>query len=259
MHQSIVTLPALARLPGLRHAFFTRQGGTGDGLYASLNCGFGSDDAPERVEANRARAMALIGLPASALTTVHQIHSADVAVVEQPWPRAENPKADALVTDRPGVALGILAADCVPILFADAEAGVIGAAHSGWKGTRDRIGQATIEAMERLGARRQHIHAAIGPAIQQASYEVGPEFPRHFAAEGPEAEQYFAPSTRPGHFMFDLPGLVEAHLNALGLASVERSRHDTAAEPALFFSYRRATLSGEPDYGRGLSAIALTR
>ena len=252
----LVTLPALAR-PGLRHAFFTRRGGTGDGLYASLNCGFGSDDAPARVEANRARAMALLDLPAAALVTVHQIHSADVSFVERPWPRSENPKADALVTDRPGVALGILTADCVPILFADIEAGVIGAAHSGWKGTRDGISAATVAAMERLGARPDRIHAAIGPAIQQASYEVGPEFPERFTIGDPTTERFFSPSTRPGHFMFDLPGLIETQLNALGLAAVERSHHDTAAEPELFFSYRRATLRGEPDYGRGLSAIAL--
>ena len=247
----------MARRPGLRHAFFTRQGGTGDGLYASLNCGFGSDDAPARVEANRAHAMALLDLPAAALVTVHQIHSATVSVVQQPWPRAENPKADALVTDRPGVALGILTADCVPILFADAEAGVIGAAHSGWKGTRDGISAATVAAMERLGARRERIHVAIGPAIQQASYEVGPEFPAHFTAGDPTTAEFFSPSVRAGHFMFDLPGLIETQLTALGLASVERSRHDTAAEPDLFFSYRRASLMGEPDYGRGLSAIAL--
>lgn len=222
-----------------------------------MNCGFGSDEAPAVVEANRARAMALIDLPAGALVTVHQIHSPDVATVTQPWPRSENPKADALVTDRPGVALGILTADCVPILFADPQARVIGAAHSGWKGTRDGVSEATVAAMERLGARRERIHAAIGPAIQQKSYEVGPEFPERFTHLDPTTERFFIPSSRPGHFMFDLPGLVEQRLAALGLASVERSPHDTAAEAELFFSYRRATLQGEPDYGRGLSAIAL--
>jgi polyphenol oxidase len=252
-----VTLPALARRPGLRHAFFTRQGGTGDGLYASLNCGFGSDEAPAVVEANRTRAMALIGRRIEALVTVHQIHSPDVSTVERPWSRSENPKADALVTDRPGIVLGILTADCVPILFADAEARVVGAAHSGWKGTRDGVSEATVAAMERLGARRDRIHAAIGPAIQQKSYEVGPEFPERFTSRDPAAERFFVPSTRAGHFMFDLPGLVEARLAALGLGSVERSPHDTAAEADLFFSYRRATLRGEPDYGRGLSAISL--
>ena len=211
------------------------------------------------VEANRARAMALLDLPADALVTVHQIHSPDVSVVERPWSRAENPKADALVTDRPGVALGILTADCVPILFADTEAGVIGAAHSGWKGTRDGVSEATVAAMERLGARRSRIHAAIGPAIQQKSYEVGPEFPERFTSLDAATERFFIPSSRAGHFMFDLPGLVAARLAALGLGSVERSPHDTAAEGELFFSYRRAILQGEPDYGRGLSAIALVR
>jgi len=254
-----VTLPALAQQPGLRHAFFTRQGGQGDGLYASLNCGFGSDEAPAVVEANRAHAMALMELPPAALVTVHQIHSPDVSIVERPWPRAENPKADALVTDRPGVALGILTADCVPILFADAQAGVIGAAHSGWKGTRDGVSEATVEAMEKLGARRSRIHAAIGPAIQQKSYEVGPEFPERFTSLDPATARFFIPSERAGHFMFDLPGLVEARLRALDLGSVERSPHDTAAEAELFFSYRRATLRREPDYGRGLSAIALVQ
>ena len=211
------------------------------------------------VEANRAHAMALLDLPAAALVTVHQVHSPDVAVVTEPWPRAANPKADALVTDRPGVALGILTADCVPVLFADAEAGVIGAAHSGWKGTRDGVSAATVAAMERLGARRARIRAAIGPAIQQKSYEVGPEFPAHFAGTNPEAERFFAPSPRAGHYMFDLTGLVASRLAALGLASIERSLHDTAAEEDLFFSYRRATLRREPDYGRGLSAIALVQ
>jgi YfiH family protein len=163
------------------------------------------------------------------------------------------------VTDRPGVALGILTADCVPILFADPEAGVIGAAHSGWKGTRDGISEATIVAMERLGARRERIHAAIGPAIQQKSYEVGPEFPEHFTKLEPTAAEFFVPSGRAGHFMFDLPGMIEALLRTWGLASVERSPHDTAAEAELFFSYRRATLRHEPDYGRGLSAIALVQ
>ena len=209
------------------------------------------------VEANRAQAMALLDLPADALVTVHQIHSPDVAIVERPWQRAENPKADALVTDRPGVALGILTADCVPILFADLTARVIGAAHSGWKGTRDGVSEATVTAMERLGARRDRIRAAIGPAIQQKSYEVGPEFPERFTSLDPSTARFFVPSSRAGHFMFDLPGLVEARLKAFGLGSVERSPHDTAAEAELFFSYRRATLRGEPDYGRGLSAIAL--
>ena len=245
------------RLPGIRHGFFGRAGGVSEGIYASLNCGFGSDEAPAVVEANRAHAMALMALPSDALVTVHQIHSPDVSIVERPWPRAENPKADALVTALPGVALGILTADCVPILFADPEARVIGAAHSGWKGTRDGIAAATVAAMERLGARRDRIHAAIGPAIQQASYEVGPEFPERFTAGDAATERFFSPSVRPGHFMFDLPGLIETQLAALHLASVERSPHDTAAEPELFFSYRRASLMGEPDYGRGLSAIAL--
>jgi len=252
----LITLSALAQ-PGLRHAFFTRAGGVGEGLYASLNCGFGSADSAEVVEANRARAMALLGLPAAALVTVHQIHSPEVVVAETAWPRERNPEADALVTKVPGLCLGILTADCVPVLFADAEAQVIGAAHAGWKGALGGVLEATVEAMTGLGAARHRIHAAIGPAIQQASYEVGPEFPGRFAERDPASGRFFKPSQRDGHFMFDLPGFAEHRLEALGLAAVENSRLDTCADADRFFSYRRATLKGEPDYGRLLAAIAL--
>jgi len=253
----VITLPVLDGIDGVRHAFFTREGGAGDGLYASLNCGFGSSDAAEIVEANRARAMAMLGLPAAALVTVHQVHSPDVVVVEEPWPRERNPKADALVTRRPGLCLGVLAADCVPILFADAEAGVIGAAHSGWKGAVTGVLEATVAAMVGLGARQDRIRAAIGPAIQQASYEVGPEFPARFTERDAEAERFFRPSTRAGHFMFDLPGFVEHRLNRLALDAVGNAGFDTCGDERRFFSYRRATLRGEPDYGRMLAAISL--
>jgi polyphenol oxidase len=250
----VITLPVLS---GIRHAFFTREGGTGDGIYASLNCGFGSADAPEIVEANRARAMALLGLPAAALVSVHQIHSPDVVTVDTAWPRNQNPKADALVTRRRGLCLGILTADCVPVLFADEAAGVIGAAHAGWKGALYGVLEATVAAMVGLGATAGNIRAAIGPAIQQDSYEVGPEFPGRFTERDPASARFFRPSVREGHFMFDLPGFAEQRLAALGLAAIENSRLDTCSDARCFFSYRRATLTGEPDYGRMLAAISL--
>ena len=250
----MITLPVL---DGIHHGFLTRHGGTSTGLYAGLNCGFGSGDAPERVAANRAIALARLGLPRLPLVTVHQIHSPSVAVVDRPWPRQENPQADALVTRRRGVCLGVLSADCVPILFADAEAGVIGAAHAGWKGALAGVAEATVAAMIRLGAAPGRIRAAIGPAIQQASYEVGADFPGRFAAADPENLRFFREGARAGHFMFDLPGFVESRLARLGLAAIEKCRHDTCPEEQLFFSYRRTTLRGEADYGRQMSLIAL--
>jgi YfiH family protein len=251
----MITLPLLSRAATIRHGFFTRAGGVSTGLYAGLNCGFGSDDDPAHVAENRARAAARLGLGLEALVTVHQIHSADAVTVTATWPREAAPKADAMVTDRPGIMLGILTADCVPVLFVDAEAGVIGAAHAGWKGALYGVLDATVAAMTALGARR--IAAGIGPAIQQHSYEVGPEFPTRFIEADPENARFAVPAARPGHFMFDLPGYVEARLRGLDIAAVERSPLDTRSEEQQFFSYRRATLKGEPDYGRGLSAIAL--
>jgi YfiH family protein len=251
----MITLPLLDALPGIRHGFFTRDGGVSEGLYAGLNCGFGSKDDPARVAENRARAMQRLDLAPDALVTVYQVHSPDAVVVTEPWPHAEAPRADALVTDRPGIALGILTADCVPVLFADAENRVIGAAHAGWKGALGGVLDATVAAMTKLGARR--ITAAIGPAIQQASYEVGPEFPERFLAEDPANARFAMSAPRAGHFLFDLPGYVEARLGRLGVARIERSPLDTRDQETQFFSYRRATLRGEPDYGRGLSAIAL--
>lgn len=243
-------------LDGIPHGFCTRQGGTGSGLYASLNCGFGSADERDIVAANRARAVGMLG-GGLALVTVHQVHSADVVTVEAPWPQAENPKADALVTRRPGLCLGVLAADCVPLLFADPEAGIIGAAHAGWKGALAGVAEATIAAMCRLGAEYGRIRAAIGPAIQQDSYEVGPEFPGRFADSDAENLRFFRASARPGRYMFDLPGYVEARLARLGLRAVGNTGLDTCADEQHFFSYRRATLRGEPDYGRQISLIAL--
>jgi YfiH family protein len=253
----MITLGCLGDGAGVRHAFFTRRGGASGGLYDSLNCSFGSGDEPESIARNRAIAMARLGLAADRLVTLYQIHSAEVVTVERPWPRKAAPRADGMVTREPDIALGILTADCVPILFCDAAAKVIGAAHGGWRGALAGIVEATLERMEVLGAERSRIRAGIGPCIAQKSYEVGPEFPQQFIAENSEGASYFAPAARPGHFMFDLPGYIEHRLARAGLATVERCGHDTVAEDGRFFSYRRACLRGEEVYGRGLSAIVL--
>lgn len=254
----MITLPPLDTLPGIAHAFFTREGGVSIGQYHSLNCGFGSDDDSGHVAANRARAMAHLGFSADALVTVHQIHSPSVTVVDRPWAYADNPQADALVTRIPGVVLGILTADCVPVLFADLNARVVGAAHAGWKGATGGVLEATIARMEELGAQRRDIYAAIGPAIQQNSYEVGPEFIDRIIAIDPTYARFAKPAPRLGHFLFDLPGFVEHRLDAAGVSRIARSKQDTLSEESVFFSYRRTTLRKEPDYGRQLSAIALT-
>ena len=241
----------------LAHAFFTREGGVSEGVYSGLNCGPGSSDDPAKVSENRRRAMALLGLDAAALRTVHQIHSANVVVIESVEPPASLPEADAMVTRLPGIALGILTADCVPLLFADIDAGVIGAAHSGWKGTLHGIGAKVVETMVALGATRGRIEAAIGPAIAQRSYEVGPEFPAPFLAADPAAGRFFIPAERAGHFMFDLSGFVRASLENLKIGGISHLAYDTCTEERLFYSYRRMTKRGEADYGRQLSAIAL--
>ncbi len=252
-----LTAPNLAENPRIRHGFFTREGGVSEGIYASLNTGFGSDDETRAVAENRRRVAAALGMPESALNTVYQIHGNTVAPVETSWKREAAPKADAMVTRSAGVALGILTADCVPVLFADATAGVIGAAHAGWKGALSGVLRATVEAMEKLGANRAAISAGVGPAIARESYEVGPEFPAPFLAEDSGNEAYFTASARQGHFMFDLPGYVADVLAALGVGAVDSQGRDTCADPEHFFSYRRATHRGEADYGRCLSAITL--
>jgi YfiH family protein len=253
----MITLSALNDSPGVRHGFFTREGGVSEGLFASLNVGFGSGDAPEKIAENRARAMVALDLPPDRLVTCFQVHSPDVVAVEEPWRREDNPRADAMVTRRRGLALGILTADCAPVLFADPEACVIGAAHAGWKGALTGVIEATVQAMSRLGAVPQRIRAAIGPCIAQRSYEVGPEFHARFLAAQPGNTDFFAPARREGHFLFDLPGYVERRLGACGIGSIQRAPNDTLAEATRFFSYRRACLNGERDYGRGLSAIVL--
>jgi hypothetical protein len=251
----MIRTPSLSRLDGIRHAFFTREGGVSTGLYASRNVGLGSADRREDVIRNRALCTA--DLRAEALVTVHQIHSPDVAVVSEPWPPERAPRADALVTDRPGLALGVLTADCAPVLFADEKAGVIGAAHAGWKGALTGVLEATVEAMVGLGAEARRIAAAVGPRIGAESYEVGPEFRDRFIAERAANARFFVPSAREGHHLFDLGGYVAARLEALGLVHVELAACDTLTDERRFYSYRRSVLRGEPDYGRQLSAIVL--
>ncbi len=250
----------LAAVGGVRHAFFTRQGGVSKGVYASLNIGYGSGDARDRIAENRRRSMAALGLPEAALNTVYQVHGTDVAVADRNWDPTDAPRADAQVTDRPGIALGILTADCAPVLFAGSKpdgSAVIGAAHAGWKGAVSGVLAAAVDAMQALGAARATIHAAIGPCIGQDSYEVGPEFPLPFVEENPDSARFFRPGRRDGHPMFDIAGYVESRLTALSLAAVGHIDADTCAEADRFFSYRRTTLAGEPDYGRQLSAIVI--
>jgi polyphenol oxidase len=253
----MITLDLLDDCDGVRHGFFTREGGVSGGFFASLNCGFGSGDDPKNVERNRAIAAGRMGLGEDRLITCYQIHSATVLTVTEPWRREDAPRADGMVTNRPDVGLGVLAADCAPVLFADPKAGVIGAAHGGWKGALGGVMEATVNAMVNLGAAPTRIRAGIGPCIAQPSYEVGSEFPGRFCDVDPESAAFFVPAERLGHFRFDLPGYIAHRLARLGLIAVADARCDTAADPARFFSYRRACLAGERDYGRALAAISL--
>jgi YfiH family protein len=255
--EAMIAAAVLERAAGVRHGFFTRQGGVSEGLFASLNCGFGSGDDPRRVAVNRARAAECLGVAGESLVTVHQTHSAAVAVADAPWPPDKAPRADAIVTRREGLALGVLTADCAPVLLADSTVGVVGAAHAGWRGARDGIVEATVAAMLRLGARAERIVAGVGPCIRQASYEVGPEFHAAFLAEDAANAAFFRPAPRAGHFLFDLVGYVRRRLERRGIASVATLDIDTCADEGRFYSYRRAVKRGERDYGRALSAIAL--
>jgi purine-nucleoside/S-methyl-5'-thioadenosine phosphorylase / adenosine deaminase len=235
----------LTALPGIRHAFFTRDGGVSDGVYATLNGGPGSDDAAAKVAENRARMAAALGVPADRLLTAYQIHSPEVVVIERPWPLQERPRADAIVTRATGIAVGVTTADCGPVLFADEQAGVIGAAHAGWRGAATGVLEATIAAMERCGADRSRI-------------AVGPEFVARFKAEAAANDRFFRPSPRPEHALFDLAGYIRARLAAAGVSRVEDLGLCTYADATRFFSYRRSTHRNEADYGRHINAIALT-
>ncbi|MGA8971206.1 MAG: peptidoglycan editing factor PgeF [Pseudolabrys sp.] len=248
---------SLATLARIRHAFFTRSGGVSQGVYASLNGGVGSNDAPDKIAENRARMAAALGVKADRLLTPYQIHSPDVVVADEPWTRENRPRADAIVTRVPRLAIGVSTADCGPLLFADSEAGVIGAAHAGWRGALAGVIEATIVAMERLGASRDRMTAALGPTIRQPNYEVGPEFVERFLAADPGNARFFEPSQRAGHAMFDLTGYIAECVQRAGIIQFEDLGLCTCAEPERFFSYRRTTLRGEPDYGRHINAIAL--
>ena len=249
--------PSLSRLARIRHAFFTRGGGVSDGVYASLNGGIGSNDSPDKVAENRGRMAATLGVAPERFLTPYQIHSPDVVVADGSWTQETRPRADAVVTREPKLAIGVSTADCGPLLFADAEAGVVGAAHAGWRGAFTGVIEATLAAMEKLGASRENIAVALGPTIRQPNYEVGPEFVERFRAADMDNERFFAPSPREGHAMFDLTGYIADSVHRAGIVQFEDLGHCTYADPTQFYSYRRMSQRGEPDYGRHINAIAL--
>lgn len=251
MADEVEVIRSLA-LGGIPHGFLGRRGGVSEGVVASLNVGHGADDDEEAVAENRRRAVAAVR-PGAALATVYQVHSADAVTVIRAWPHAERPQADAMVTDRPGVLLGVVTADCAPVLLADAEAGVVGAAHAGWRGAHGGVLEAVVGEMVGLGAERERIAAAIGPAIAQPSYEVDEAFRANFGADD---ETFFSPG-RLGHRQFDLEGYAAARLVRAGIGQVDRLGIDTYTQPDRFFSYRRATHRGEANYGRQISLIGL--
>lgn len=241
-------------LSPLQHGFFTRRGGASSGVFSGLNCGHGSSDQTEIVSINRARVANALDVPPDHLTGVHQVHSANAVIVDGPV--REAPRADALVTSTPGLAVSVLTADCQPVLLADHKAGVVGAAHAGWRGVLDGILEATIDAMCSLGATRSDIRAVIGPSISQAAYEVGPEFFDTFMAEDPDHARFFA-NGEGDRMHFDLPGFGLHRLRSAGIANAEWTRHCTYSDPERFYSYRRTTHTKEADYGRLIAAIRL--
>lgn len=250
--------PSLSRLARIRHAFFTRSGGVSEGVYASLNGGIGSKDAPDKVLENRARMAASLGVAPDRFLTPYQIHSPDVVVADGSWTQATRPRADAVVTREPKLAIGVSTADCGPLLFADQDAGVVGAAHAGWRGAFTGVVEATIAAMEKLGAARERMVVALGPTIRQPNYEVGPEFVERFLAADMDNARFFAPSQREGHAMFDLTGYIADRVQRAGITRFEDLGLCTYADAERFFSYRRTSQRSEPDYGRHINAIALT-
>jgi YfiH family protein len=243
-------------LQGIRHGFFTRQGGVSSGIYSSLNCGIGSNDERGAVTENRTRVAAALGAAAEHLATPYQVHGTEVTVVTKVWSPGTGPKADGVVTNVPGVVLGVSTADCGPILFADRQARVIGTAHAGWRGALAGVTDTVIAAMERLGAKRERIAAVLGPTISQPNYEVGGEVREKFVAVAEGNGRFFIPSQREGHYLFDLPGAILARLAAAGVNATSLG-HCTYADEARFFSFRRTTHRKEGDYGRLLSTIML--
>jgi hypothetical protein len=252
----VIFSPLLAAIPGLRHAFFTRDGGVSGGIYGGLNGGLGSNDDPKHVAENRRRMAEQMGVAPDRLLSVHQVHSPDAVVANGPWDGPARPRADAIVTRTEGIAIGITAADCGPILLVDPNARVIGAAHAGWKGALTGILESTIETMEKLGAERGGMVAAIGPLIRQHSYEVGGEFVERFIDTDADNAVFFVPSTREGHSMFDLAGYIRMRLENAGVLMIDDLGVDTYSDER-FYSYRRSVHRKEPDYGRHVHAIAL--
>lgn len=256
MSLSPVTASSLSELAGLRHGWFTREGGVSEGIYASLNGGLGSNDDRPAVIENRSRMAAHMAVQPERFLSVWQVHSADVVTVSGPW-TGERPKADALVTATPNLAISIATADCGPILFADARNRVIGAAHAGWQGAFKGILEATLDAMEALGAKRASTHVVIGPMLSQLNYEVGPEFVARFMEQSAQNTAFFVPSQKEGHAQFDLPAYIRMRLNKAGVGAVEDLALCTYADEQRFYSYRRCTHRKEADYGRLISAIKL--
>jgi len=247
----------LTSLNSINHGFFIREGGVSEGVYASKNCGYGSDDDPRAIDENRRRVAADLCVDPANLITVYQIHSIKAVAVSAPFAPNEPPRADALVTRTPGLAIGILTADCAPVLFADPQAPVVGAAHAGWQGALGGVLEQTLLEMEKLGARRGRISAVIGPAISAAAYQVGPEFWDRFMEADEANECFFRDDEVTGKYIFDLPGYITAQLEKAGVGSVENTCLCTYGEEARFFSFRRATHRNEPDYGRQISAISI--
>lgn len=254
---SPVTCPALSTLKGIRHGFFGRGGGVSSGLYASLNCGYGSGDDIAHVAGNRALVAASLRVDTSALCTAYQIHSPRAVVITRPWHWSNAPEADAIVTAEPGIAVGVLTADCVPVLLADGKKYIVAAVHAGWKGAFGGVLEATLDAMTGLGAKLENITAAIGPAIAQGSYEVGAEFHERFLLADANNNLYFIHGQREGHYLFDLKAYVKDRLRNAGIQQVNMLAQDTCLQENDFFSFRRATLRGEAAYGRQISAISL--
>ena len=252
------TADSLTNVPGIRHGFFTRLGGTSRGLYQSLNCGAGSDDDRVCIIQNRTRVAQHLGSVHDDVVTLYQVHSTDALVVDAPVPRDALPKADALVTAKRGLVIGVLTADCTPVLFADGKSGVVAAAHAGWRGALTGVLESTVRTMETLGARPADIRAAVGPCISQRAYEVGPEFEAEFLARDPANAKFFVRKNRDSKPHFDLPGFVNHKLQVLGLATIENFAPCTYENESLFFSYRRSQHKKQPDYGRQISAIVVT-
>lgn len=253
----MISVSALNDVSRVRHGFFTRQGGVSEGIYDSLNCGYGSGDLPANVTANRKAALAMMDQPIANLVTVRQEHTTRAIAVDAPFLEEQRPVADAMVTNRKNLVLGVLTADCAPVLFADGKAGVIGAAHAGWRGALAGILEASLKLMTDMGAKRDNIVVGIGPSITRRSYEVNQDFLAAFMAETNENGYFFQESLVEGKFKFDLPGYISRKLSRLGVSTVTHTPCDTCLEAERFFSYRRSCLMGEENYGRQLSAIVI--